>query len=39
VPTDEPIPAKHLTKAANSDNPKLAKRAQLAETLKHMDKD
>lgn len=35
VKKDEAIPAKKLAKAANSDNPKLAKRAQLAETAKH----
>ena len=36
VPAGEKIPAKKLAKAAHSDNPKLAKRARLAETLKHM---
>jgi len=30
----EKIPEKKLAKAAHSDNPKLAKRARLAETLK-----
>jgi hypothetical protein len=34
VPQGEKIPAKKLEKAENSDNPKLAKRARLAETLK-----
>jgi len=34
VPQGETIPEKKLTKAAHSDNPKLAKRARLAETLK-----
>jgi len=38
VPQGEKIPAKKLAKAANSDNPKLAKRAHLAETLKKMHK-
>jgi hypothetical protein len=32
------IPAKKLAKAAHSDNPKLAKRARLAQTLKRMHK-
>lgn len=36
VPMDKDIPAKKLEKAAHSDNPKLAKRARLAETLKHL---
>ena len=36
VPAGEKIPAKKLAKAAHSDNPKLAKRAHLAETLKGM---
>lgn len=34
VPEGEKIPVKKLEKAAHSDNPKLAKRARLAETLK-----
>ncbi|WP_092573979.1 hypothetical protein [Rhizobium lusitanum] len=34
VKQDEKIPEKKLEKAARSDNPKLAKRARLAETLK-----
>jgi hypothetical protein len=34
VPQGEKIPAKKLEKAVHSDNPKLAKRARLAETLK-----
>jgi len=34
VPQGEKIPQKKLAKAASSDNPKLAKRAKLAETLK-----
>lgn len=34
VPQGEPIPAKALAKAAHSDNPTLARRARLAETLK-----
>jgi hypothetical protein len=36
VPAGEKIPAKKLAKAAHSDNPKLAKRAHLAETLKKL---
>ena len=36
VPAGEKIPAKKLEKAENSKNPKLAKRAHLAETLKHI---
>jgi hypothetical protein len=36
VPEGEKIPAKKLEKAENSSNPKLAKRARLAETLKKM---
>ena len=36
VPMGEKIPAKKLAKAEHSSNPKLAKRAHLAETLKHM---
>lgn len=38
VPEGEKIPEKKLSKAANSDNPKLAKRAHLAETLKGLHK-
>lgn len=34
VPEGEKIPAKKLAKAAHSSNPKLAKRAKFAETLK-----
>lgn len=34
VPEGDKIPAKKLEKAAHSDNPKLAKRARLAETFK-----
>jgi hypothetical protein len=34
----EPIPAKKLAKAAHSDNPTMAKRARLAQTLKRMGK-
>lgn len=34
VPEGEPIPAAKLEKATHSDNPKLARRARLAETLK-----
>jgi hypothetical protein len=36
VPQGEKIPEKKLTKAAHSDNPTLARRARLAETLKGM---
>jgi len=36
VPAGEKIPAKKLEKAAHSDNPKLAKKANLAKTLKGM---
>ena len=36
VPEGEKIPAKKLEKAAHSDNPKLAKKANLAKTLKRM---
>lgn len=32
----KPIPAAKLEKATHSKNPKTAKRARLAETLKHM---
>ena len=38
VPQGEKIPEKKLEKAANSDNPTLAKRARLAETLKKLHK-
>ena len=38
VPEGEKIPKKKITKAAHSDNPKLAKRARLAETLEKMHK-
>lgn len=38
VPEGEKIPAKKLQKAEHSDNPKLRKRAQLAETLKGLHK-
>jgi hypothetical protein len=38
VPEGEKIPAKKLAKAAHSDNPTLAKRAHLAETLKKLHK-
>lgn len=34
VPQGDKIPEKKLEKAAHSDNPKLARRARLAETLK-----
>ena len=36
VPEGQKIPAKKLEKATHSDNPKLARRARLAEALKHM---
>jgi len=36
VKEGEKIPAKKLEKAAHSDNPKLARRARLAETLKSL---
>ena len=36
VPAGEKIPAKKLEKAAHSDNPKLAKKANLAKTLRAM---
>lgn len=39
VPAGEKIPAKKLMKAEHSSNPKLAKKAHLAETLKHMHKE
>jgi hypothetical protein len=38
VPEDKNIPAKKLQKAAHSDNPTLAKRANLAMTLKKLHK-
>ena len=38
VPEGEKIPKGKIAKAANSDNPKLAKRARLAETLGKMKK-
>lgn len=38
VPEDEKIPAKKLAKAEHSDNPTLAKRANLAATLKRLHK-
>lgn len=38
VPEDKKIPAKKLNKAAKSNNPTLRKRAQLAKTLKGMNK-
>ena len=38
VAEDKNIPMSKIKKAENSDNPKLAKRAQLAETLKSMHK-
>ena len=39
VPAGEKIPAKKLEKAEHSSNPKLAKKARLAETLKHLHKE
>lgn len=36
VPEDEKIPMKKIKKAEHSSNPKLRKRAKLAETLKKM---
>jgi hypothetical protein len=36
VPEGKNIPAKKLAKAAHSNNPKLARRARLAQTLKKM---
>jgi len=36
VPEGKDIPEKRLEKAARSDNPTLARRARLAETLKKM---
>lgn len=38
VPQGQPIPPKALMSAANSNNPLLAKRARLAETLKKLPK-
>jgi hypothetical protein len=38
VPKGKKIPAKKLEKAEHSKNPKLKKRAQLAETLSHLRK-
>jgi hypothetical protein len=38
VPAGQNIPAKKLNKAANSDNPLMAKRANLAKTLKGLNK-
>jgi hypothetical protein len=38
VPEGEKIPAKKLIKAAHSENPKLAKRARLAQTLRNLHK-
>lgn len=38
VPAGEKIPAKKLEKATHSDNPKLAKRANLAKTLRGMNR-
>lgn len=38
VPEGEKIPAKKLAKATHSENPTLAKRARLAETLKKLNK-
>lgn len=38
VPLDKKIPVKKLNKAANSTNPTLAKRANLAKTLKKLHK-
>lgn len=36
VPQGEKIPQKKIMKAEHSDNPTLAKRARLAETLSHL---
>lgn len=36
VPQGEKIPQKKIMKAAHSDDPALAKRARLAETLSHL---
>jgi hypothetical protein len=38
VPLGETIPSGKLEKASHSENPKLAKKANLAKTLKHMRK-
>lgn len=38
VPEDKKIPVKKIKKAEHSKNPKLRKRAQLAETLSHLRK-
>lgn len=38
VPEDKNIPQKKLAKAEHSENPKLAKKAHLAETLEHLHK-
>ncbi len=38
IPKGKKIPEKKLEKAEHSKNPKLAKRARLAETLKHLKK-
>lgn len=38
VPEDEKIPLRKIKKAEHSKNPKLAKRARLAETLRHLRK-
>ncbi len=38
VPQGQTIPAAKVAKAANSDNPLLARRARLAQTLKHLNK-
>jgi hypothetical protein len=38
VPEGEKIPEKKILKAEHSDNPALAKKAQLAETLKKLHK-
>lgn len=36
VPVGNPIPAAKLQAALHSDNPRIRREAQLAETLKHM---
>ncbi len=38
VPEGQKIPAKKIEKAAHSDDPKLAQRARLAETLKKLNR-
>jgi len=38
VPEGQKIPGKMVAKAAHSDNPSLAKKARLAETLSHFKK-